>query len=85
MLEKLDADDEWPKWDAKYLVKDMVELVIQVNGKLRSKLQVAADDLEDEEKIMKLVLADKKVQKYTVDGVKKKIFVKKAKLVNIVV
>ena len=85
MLEKLGADDEWPKWDEKYLVSDMATVVVQVNGKLRAKLEVSSDDLEDEEKIMSLVLADKKVQKYTESGIKKQIYVKKAKLVNLVV
>ena len=85
MLERLGADDEWPKWEEKYLVADTVEVVIQVNGKLRAKLLVDADDLEDEQKIIDLALGDKKIQKYTADGYKKTIFVKKAKLVNIVV
>ena len=49
MLEKLGADDEWPKWDEKYLVSDTATVVVQVNGKLRAKLEVSADDLEDEE------------------------------------
>ena len=85
MLEKLDSDDEWPKWDEKYLVSDTVTVVVQINGKLRAKFEVSAEDLEDEEKIMEMVLSDKKVQKYTEGGVKKQIFVKKAKLVNLVV
>ena len=85
MLEKLGSDDEWPKWDEKYLIDDTVEIVVQVNGKLRAKLPVAVDDLEDEKKITDLALNDKKVQKYTEGGIKKTIFVKKAKLLNIVV
>ena len=85
MLEKLGTDDEWPKWDEKYLVSDTVTVVVQINGKLRAKLEVSSEDLEDEEKIMDMVLADKKVQKYTEGGIKKQIFVKKAKLVNLVV
>lgn len=85
MLEKLDADDEWPKWDEKYLVSDTLDVVVQINGKLRAKLTVSADELEDEEKIIQMALDDKKVQKYTAGGVKKKIFVKKAKLLNLVV
>ena len=85
MLERLGADDEWPKWDEKYLVSDTAEVVVQVNGKLRTKLTVEMTDLEDEDKIIKMALKDKKIQKYTSDGIKKTIFVKKAKLVNIVV
>ena len=84
MLERLDADDEWPKWDEKNLVNDTVEVVVQVNGKLRAKLTVNVDDLEDEEKIVKMAQDDERVKKYTENGVKKTIFVKKAKLVNIV-
>lgn len=85
MLESLDSDDEWPKWDEKFLVEDVVEVVVQVNGKLRAKLKVQKDDLEDEEKITKLALEDERVQKYTASGIKKTIFVKKAKLLNLVV
>ena len=85
MLEKLGADDEWPKWDEKYLVSDTVEAVVQINGKLRAKLLVRQDDLEDEEKMIKLALEDKKVQKYTAGGIKKQIYVKKARLINLVV
>ncbi len=85
MLEKLGADDEWPKWDEKYLVAETVEVVIQVNGKLRAKLSVSAEELENEAEIVKKALDEPKVKKYTENGVKKTIFVKKAKLVNIVV
>jgi leucyl-tRNA synthetase len=84
MLEKLDADDEWPKWDEKYLTEDTVEVVIQVNGKLRSKLNVSVDELENEDAIIKMALEDEKIKKFIEGGVKKTIFVKKAKLVNIV-
>ena len=85
MLEKLGVDDEWPKWDEKYLVSETAEVVVQVNGKLRAKLEVETADLEDEDKIIKMALDNKKIKKYTESGVKKTIFVKKAKLVNIVV
>ena len=85
MLERLDTDDEWPKWDEKYLTSDTVEVIVQVNGKLRAKLTINTEDLEDEEKITSLALSDGKVAKYTKDGIKKSIFVKKAHLLNIVV
>ncbi|MBR5647469.1 leucine--tRNA ligase [Candidatus Saccharibacteria bacterium] len=85
MLEKLDADDEWPKWDEKYLTSDTVEVVVQVNGKLRAKLTVDKDDLEDEQKVIDMALADDKIKKFTENGVKKTIFVPKAKILNIVV
>ncbi|MBR5939098.1 class I tRNA ligase family protein, partial [Candidatus Saccharibacteria bacterium] len=46
MLEKLGSDDEWPKWDEKYLVSENAEVIVQVNGKLRAKLEVSVNDLE---------------------------------------
>ena len=85
MLEKLEvSDDEWPKWEDKYLIADTAEVIIQVNGKLRSKLEVAVEDLEDEEKIKNLATSDEKVQKFIEGEIKKVIYIKKAKLVNIV-
>lgn len=84
MLEKMKSDDIWPVWDEKYLVADTVEVIVQVNGKLRAKLSVAAEDLEDQEKIEKLALAEENVKKFITGEVKKVIFVKQAKLVNIV-
>ena len=85
MLEKLGVDDEWPTWDEKYLISNEVEVVVQVNGKLRAKLIVSAEDLADEEKIINLALENEKVKKFIADGVKKTIFVKRAKILNIVV
>ena len=84
MLEYLGSDDVWPVWDKKYLVEDTVELVVQVNGKLRARLKIPATDLEDQQKIEALALADQNVQNFTKNGVKKTIFVKKAKLLNLV-
>ena len=85
ILEAMDATDEWPTWDDKYLISNTAELVIQINGKLRAKLTINVDDLEDEEKIKSLALSNKKIKNYTKNGIKKTIFVKKARLLNIVV
>lgn len=85
MLEKLNSDDEWPTWDDKYLVSDTVQVIVQINGKLRAKLTVDTSDLSDEEKIINLAKADEKVQKYLEPGIKKTIFIPKAKLLNFVV
>ncbi len=85
MLEKLGSNDEWPKWDEKYLASDTVEIIVQVNGKLRAKITVEKDNLADEEKIKSLVLSDERVKKYTDSGIKKTIFVPKARIFNIVV
>ncbi|MDO4978844.1 MAG: leucine--tRNA ligase [Candidatus Saccharibacteria bacterium] len=84
MLESLKADDEWPTWDEKALESDTVELVVQVNGKLRAKLQVAKTDLEDKDKLEKLALADENVKKYVSGEPKKVIIPPRANLINIV-
>ena len=85
ILEHLEANDEWPTWDDKYLASDTVTVVVQVNSKLRTTITVDIADLDDEQKIIDLALADEKIQKYTEKGVKKTIFIKKAKLLNLVV
>ena len=85
MLEKLGADDEWPKWEEKYLAESTVELVVQINGKLRAKLTVSTSELEDESKIIELAKNDVKIEKYLSSGIKKTIYIKKAKLLNFVV
>ena len=84
MLEELKSDDEWPTWDEKALVADTVEVVVQVNGKLRAKLSVAAEDLNDEKKLEELALADENVKKYVSGTPKRVIVLPKVKLVNIV-
>lgn len=74
--------DNWPEWDEKYLVSNDVTIIIQVNGKLRGKLQVSVD--ADEEEIKKLALEDEAVKKYIISEPKKIIYVKN-KLVSIVI
>ncbi|WP_195251690.1 leucine--tRNA ligase [Romboutsia sp. 1001713B170207_170306_H8] len=76
-------DISWPKYDETALVKDEVEVVVQVNGKVRGKLTVGANVSREE--MESLAMADEKI-KALVDGktVIKVIAVPK-KLVNIVV
>ncbi|HVV67129.1 MAG TPA: leucine--tRNA ligase [Candidatus Saccharimonadales bacterium] len=40
--------DTWPKYDEKYLAQDTINVAVQVNGRLRGEIQVAADTGEDE-------------------------------------
>jgi leucyl-tRNA synthetase len=73
----------WPKVDESALQQDAIEMVVQVNGKLRGKFSVAATATK--EQIEALVLADEHVQRY-IDGKPiKKLIVVPQKLVNIVV
>lgn len=73
----------WLKWDESALEQDEVTVVIQVNGKVRSRIQIASDS--SEENIKQIALADEKAQKF-IDGKEiVKVFVVPQKLVNIVV
>ena len=76
-------DSGWPEHDEAALVRDQVEYVIQVNGKLRGRLSLAAGLSADE--VYPLVLSDGQVGKW-LEGktVVKKVFVPD-KLVNIAV
>ena len=73
----------WPKYNPKMIQDESVEMVIQINGKVRGKMQVSADISEEEAK--KKALQSEKIKKYT-DGkeIKKVIFVK-GRLISIVV
>ncbi len=75
--------EPWPQADPRWLVRDTVTVVVQVNGKLRDQLEVAAD--ADEAQVRELALASAKVRHWT-DGkqVVKVIYVA-GKLVSIVV
>ncbi|MBR3257142.1 leucine--tRNA ligase [Candidatus Saccharibacteria bacterium] len=85
ILEAYHSDDSWPVCDESLLESDLVQIIVQVNGKLRGKLSLPAEFLENEEEVKKLALEDKNVQKFVKTTPKKTIFVKKAKLLNFVV
>jgi len=73
----------WPSYREDALIKDELLIVVQVNGKLRSKFNVDAD--ADDDTLKEMALSDERVLKF-IDGKPiKKIIVVKEKLVNIVV
>ena len=76
------ADAAWPAVDESALVRSSIEMVVQVNGKVRGKIQVAADAAKDE--VEKLALEDDNVQRFTTDATIRKIIVVPGRLVNIV-
>ena len=73
----------WPSYSEDALIKDDLLIVVQVNGKLRSRFNVDAD--ADDNTIKELALSDERVQKFINDKPIKKVIVVKKKLVNIVV
>jgi leucyl-tRNA synthetase len=76
-------DARWPAWDEGLVVEDQVEVVVQVNGKTRSKVTVPRD--ADEETVMGAAMRDAAVQRFTEGrGVRKRIHVPN-RLLNLVV
>ncbi|MBK1831571.1 leucine--tRNA ligase [Verrucomicrobiaceae bacterium R5-34] len=76
------ADRAWPSFKEEFLVEDEVEIVVQVNGKLRGKITVAKDAPKDE--IEALAQKDANVQAHTDGKTIRKIIVVPGRLVNIV-
>lgn len=74
---------DWPKYDPSALVKDVVELGIQINGKIKAKINIPSDMTNSD--IEKLVLEDEKIKPLIQGKVVKKVIVIKGRLVNIVV
>jgi leucyl-tRNA synthetase len=73
----------WPKYDSKLVKEEEITLVVQINGKVRENLVVAADISEAEAK--KLVLASEKVQKWLEGKEPKKMVFVPGKLISIVI
>jgi leucyl-tRNA synthetase len=76
-------DARWPSVDENALTRASIELVVQVNGKLRARIEVALDATQTD--IEAQALADENVRRYTADKQIKKIIVVPGKLVNVVV
>jgi len=74
----------WPTFDASHLVEDVIEVPVQVNGKLRDVISVATAATNQE--VEAAALASEKVQSFMVGKtVKKVVVVPPKKLVNIVI
>ncbi len=76
------AHEPWPQADKALLVEDEITLVVQINGKKRDELRVAAD--ASKEQIEEIALASEKIQKHLDGRAPKKVIVVPGRLVNIV-
>jgi len=76
-------DAGWPTIDESALEQDVIQLIVQVNGKLRARIQVPVD--ADNEKIEAAALADENVKRFTGDKTIRKVIIVPGRLVNIVV
>ena len=80
--EGLVIDATWPSFDEAALVQSQIEMVVQVNGKLRARLSVPAD--ADKTQVEALAMADENVQRFVADKSVRKVIVVPGRLVNIV-
>jgi leucyl-tRNA synthetase len=77
------AGQTWPTYEEKFLVEDEVEIVVQVNGKVRDRITMSIEASEEE--IKSVALALPKIRGMTVGKQIRKVVVIPKKLVNIVV
>ncbi|PYL14709.1 MAG: hypothetical protein DMF43_00410, partial [Verrucomicrobia bacterium] len=73
----------WPSYDERLLVEDEVEVVIQVNGKVRDRMKMSI--LATEEEMKTAALANPKIQKFTAGKTVRNVVVVPKKLVNVVI
>ena len=74
---------DWPLCDEEALLQDRISMVVQVNGKLRAKVEISSR--AGEEEIKRAVLKDKDVNKWIKGKIPKKVIIVKGRLVNVVV
>ncbi|MBI2034416.1 MAG: hypothetical protein HYT11_01655, partial [Candidatus Levybacteria bacterium] len=75
----------WPKYDEKYLQKDMVTIVVQVNGKVRSTFQAKSEKRKAKSEIEEIAKKDERVGKYLEGKEIKKVVYVEGKIINFVV
>ena len=77
------VDSQWPEVDESALIQERVQIIAQVNGKLRAKIMAPLDS--DNQAVQEIALSDEKIVKFTIDKQIIKVIVVPNKLINIVV
>jgi leucyl-tRNA synthetase len=77
--------ENWPSYQAKYLIEEMVLVVVQVNGKLRDTLQVQNDKIKEQKEVEEAAKHSPKVSKYIENQTIRKVIYVEGKLINFVV
>ncbi len=76
-------NNSWPKYNEKLTEESEIQIVVQINGKKRGLIKT--DRNPNEEKLLKIILADNKISKYIDNkNIKKKIYINN-KLINIII
>ncbi len=81
--ERLIVEESFPEVDKEALKQDMIEIPVQVNGKLRAKVKVPSD--ADEAKVREIVLSEERLRRHLEGKSLRKLIYVKGKLVNLVV
>ncbi len=76
-------DQKWPEYDEKALVKDTIEIVVQINGRIKEKINIAGDSSKEE--MEKIAVENDKIKALTEGKNIVKIIAVPNKLINIVV
>lgn len=77
------AYEPWPTYDASIAAEEQITVVVQINGKVRGKFEIAPG--QDEQTLRARALSDETVQRHLAGAVPKKVIVVKDKLVSLVV
>jgi leucyl-tRNA synthetase len=77
------SQEKWPAWDESLLVESEVEMVVQINGKVRERLLVPKD--ADREALLELIARDEKILALLAGKTPQKTIVVPGKLINLVV
>jgi leucyl-tRNA synthetase len=77
------ATESWPQWDPELVARDVVTMVIQVNGKVRDRIDVPADI--DAEAAERTALASERIQEWVEGKQIRKVIARPPNIVNVVV
>ena len=73
---------EWPNWDEEALKRDEITIVVQINGRVRDKIDISANASDEE--IEKKAISCERVQKHLIDKKINKVIIVPNRLINIV-
>ena len=77
------SEQKWPAYDERLLLEDELEIVIQINGKVRDRMKMSV--LANEEEMKTAALANRRIQELTSGRTIHKVIVVPKKLVNVVI
>jgi len=77
--------ENWPSYQAKYLIEEIVSIVIQINGRLRGTIEVQNTKIKEQKEIEEAAKLSPKISKYLENQSIKKVIYVEGKLINFVI